>query len=569
MSYLNTPRLVFAGQFMAAPSTVNNDPEHFDTDAFQDSYQLPQTATSPNGWWNPGGNAHWKFIGCAVTAVYYRDGSSCTDASADPIVGAPVNDPSLNIAGKIVDLDPEQQNVSEIWGFQVALGTSGTGLGFSSTYRVAPFADLWFARCPSARFDTAASAFFQSVLESITWAGAGTSRFLKELSQDGTPERLSIRFNVDGYDSTPGQLVGRLVGSIGLYQEGEPRRFVAARALTVAAANYNAAYAQVDGPTLTVDLGNSLQTQSPGGPFIEQGAISVALLPPGKQPVVLGTVVPKDPWFAQTAGIASFTLDADAQTMAASTPIGVLVPGAQGQPPQTVLSESSDGTWLRADDYVFRLSPGYRARSKFYARAFGAPIPGAAINLGYNASNMAMQATQGPIPGPQIVGEPTAALVFPALLITGNDGTADLTLQAGNPGNPRSYIDGQLYGVAYALDPATPPANAIQNASLILSALVWTLYDPPAHPTWVDDVLPIFQQYADLYPVMKKFVDLSSYDDVVAKRSAIKHVFNLPITSAGYMPVTRDLSDAKRLMILRWLDEPLYARPETPLATWA
>jgi hypothetical protein len=551
---------------MAAPSTVNNDPEHFNTDAFQDSYQLPQTDTSPNGWWNPGGNAYWQFGGCTVTAVYYRDGSSCTDASADPIVGAPVNDSSLNISGKIVDLDPEQQNVSEIWGFQVELGQPGSGLGFSSTFAVAPFADLWFARCPSAQADTAASAFFQSVLESITWTGAGTSRFLKELYQDGTPARLSIRFNVDGYQQVP-SLQGRLVGSIGLYHAGEPRRFVASRALAPASQNYNPAYAQVDRETLAVDLGNSLQTQSPGGPFIEQGPISVALLPPGEQPVVLGTVVPKDPWFVQTAGIASFRLDAHSQKMAASTPIGVLIPGAQGQPPQTVLSESPDGTWLRADDYVFRLSPGYRARPKFYARAFGAPMAGAVINLGYNASNMAMQTDQGPIPGPSIVGEPTSALVFPKLLITDNDGTAELTLQAGNPGNPRTYIDGQLYGVAYALDPATPPANAIQNASLILSALIWTLYDPPAHPTWVDDVLPIFQQYADLYPVMKNFVDLSSYDDVVAKRSIIKHVFNLPITSAGYMPVTRDLSDAKRLMILRWLDNPLYTHPDTPLTT--
>jgi hypothetical protein len=31
MSYLGLPRLTFAGQFQADPSTVNNDPEHFDS----------------------------------------------------------------------------------------------------------------------------------------------------------------------------------------------------------------------------------------------------------------------------------------------------------------------------------------------------------------------------------------------------------------------------------------------------------------------------------------------------------------------------------------------------------
>jgi hypothetical protein len=92
--------------------------------------------------------------------------------------------------------------------------------------------------------------------------------------------------------------------------------------------------------------------------------------------------------------------------------------------------------------------------------------------------------------------------------------------------------------------------------------LLWTKYDIPPIPTWVDDVRPIFQQFADLYPVMKPIVDLSSYDDVVAKRAKIKYVFNLPITNPGYMPVTRDLSDAKRLMILKWLDNPLYADPD-------
>jgi hypothetical protein len=564
MSYLNTPRLVFAGRFLAAPSTVNNDPEHFDTAAFQSNYQLPGTPTSPNGWWNPGGDAAWQFVGCVVKAVYYRDGTSCDDPAVDPIVGALINDLSLNIAGKIVDLDPEQQNVSEIWGFRVELGKQGSDMGFSGNFTVAPFADLWFSRCPSASQDTAASAFFQSVLEPIQWNGAGSSRFLKELSGSGTPSTLSIRFNVDGYQGVP-SLMGRLVGSIGPYKDGEARRFVASRALAPASSSNFPAYAQVDSDVLSIDLGNSLQIKSPGGPFLQQGPMTVALLPPGRDPIELGTVDPKDPWFEKTAGIASFRLTADAQNLAASTPIGVTIPGASGQVAQTILSEPDDGAWVRADDYVFRLNPGYRAKSKFYARAFGQPIDQAIINLGFNASNMAMQTDQGPIPGPSIVGEPERALVFPKLIVTGRDGTAELTLQAGDPGLPRSYIDGQLYGISYALDPASPPANAIQNASTILTALVWSLYEPPARPTWLDDVLPIFQQYANLYPVMKQYVDLSSYDDVVAKRALIKQVFNLPITSARYMPVTRDLSDAKRLMILRWLDNPLYEHPESPL----
>ena len=38
MSYLNVPRLVFSGKFMTDPSTVNNVPDHYDTDAFTPNY---------------------------------------------------------------------------------------------------------------------------------------------------------------------------------------------------------------------------------------------------------------------------------------------------------------------------------------------------------------------------------------------------------------------------------------------------------------------------------------------------------------------------------------------------
>jgi len=41
MSYLNPLRLHFAGRFQANPSTVNNDPQHFDNATFTANDQLP------------------------------------------------------------------------------------------------------------------------------------------------------------------------------------------------------------------------------------------------------------------------------------------------------------------------------------------------------------------------------------------------------------------------------------------------------------------------------------------------------------------------------------------------
>ncbi|MBI3728872.1 MAG: hypothetical protein HY254_11145 [Burkholderiales bacterium] len=78
MSYLSLPRLVFAGQFQADVSTINNDPEHFDTARFRSNYQMPDPGAT-NGWWNPNGTGSWR------TNVVYRDGSTCSYPSLDPI----------------------------------------------------------------------------------------------------------------------------------------------------------------------------------------------------------------------------------------------------------------------------------------------------------------------------------------------------------------------------------------------------------------------------------------------------------------------------------------------------
>ena len=67
-------------------------------------------------------------------------------------------------------------------------------------------------------------------------------------------------------------------------------------------------------------------------------------------------------------------------------------------------------------------------------------------------------------------------------------------------------------------------------------------------------VAPILTQYQQLYSVMQNFVDLGSYASVVAAKSQMKDVFSRPETDPRYMPVTRDLSPAKRKMIMQWLD---------------
>jgi ferritin-like protein len=579
MSYLQTPRLHFAGKFQADPSTINNDPEHFDTSKFQSNYNLPGPGAS-NGWWNPGGTAAWRFFGCTVKQVVYKDGTVCDDPAIDPVVGSPVSSGHGRTEGKLVDLDPEQQMVSEIWGFQAVLGGSGSGFSIRGDFDVAAFGDIW-TRFPEGQPDSFFGAFYQSVLKNLDWTNHTASRFLKELDQlspaDKAGRKLSIKFNVDGYndDRTSTTFTfGRVVGSIGLYSPDEPLHFLAARALpgvpsqiqgvTTGPVTMGTAYAMIDGDSLLLDLGNSIPTQAAGGPIVTgMGKLYAAALPANGTPVLLGEIEYQTPdWYSQTSGIVRLELTKDQLKAAQSSSLAIAASSILQQPPalasQPLLAEASNGAFLRADQFVFRLNPGDAATIKLYATTFGQRSPNQQISLGYDPTVMQGQVTQGPLSGPPHVGTPESALQFAKSITTGADGTAELQLKAGDPGNPRVYIDGQVYGVTYQLGNTPPPTGSVQNGSQFLSVLVFSGYQVPAEPNWMEHVRPIFQQYADLYPVMRPIVDLANFGSVISRRAILKNVFDAPVTDPNYMPVTRDLSEGKRSMIRKWLDNPVY-----------
>lgn len=565
MSYLQSPRLQFSGKFQADPSTVNNDPQHFNTDQFQTSYDIPGPGAS-NGWWNPHGTGAWRFYNCSVKRVYYLDGTFCDDPAEDPVVGLAVTGADGRAEGKIVDLDPEQQMVSELWGFQVIVGEDNK-TGFRGDFKEAPFGDIW-VRYPPGQPDSFFGAYYQSVLNITKWANLGESRFLKELAsvtpKGVIPEKLSIKFNVDGFQDNSSQedfTLGRVVGTIGQQGVQEPDYFTAGRMLSAvpgAGFNLNTAYCIVDNNVLNIDLGNSCPTKSVGGPVADNGKLYLGVTPSNGTPVSLGEIRYLDPaWYTLTGGIVSITLSAEQATLVAFNPLAVFA-GFPGPLTPMVLSENSAGTFLRADKFVFRMNPGEKQVTKFYATAFGKPLPNAPITLIYDPTTIEGQIKQGPVSGPTNVGQPQSAFTFPLTVTTGADGTVELPLTAANPGNPRRYIDGQVYGVAYQLGTTPPIVGAIQNGNQLLNALIYTEYEIPDEPNWVEHVQPIFQQYADLYPVMKPIVDLSDYAQVRQRINILKNVFHTPITSPNYMPVTRDLSGGKLHMIRKWLDNPVY-----------
>lgn len=580
MSYLAWPRLHFSGLFQADPSTVNNDPTHYDEANFQPSYQKRREGNQPNGWWNPDGSGSFRLVGCRVQRAIRLDGSVCRSAHDDPVVGMWIRDADERVAGKLVDLDPEQQMVSQIWGMIVRLhdpdaGETGTEL-FRGDYVVAPFADLW-QRTPGRGAGTLGCQY-QSQLVNVAWGGdLRGSRFLEELRQAAPDGRLSIKFNVDGYNlnwNSASFTLGRLTGTIGPAAPEEPVHFVLGRQLLAtpdASGDYSEYFAPAEvnrqRTRVTLDLGNSLPTQTAGGPMTPLGTLDVAIVTPGRT-YSLGQVSYQNPeWYTGAAGVQDFPVGRDLTPEEAdaldSHPLAVRV--LDGGAERVLIQEHATGLYLRADQFVYRMSPGDTADVALYVTRFGKPVEEPdAPRITFDFDTSGLQPTPG-LP----VGTPTSALRFDRHRPAGAGGRVSLRLTASRPGNPRGYIDGQVYGVRYSLA-GLPDASYPYNPSNFISVLVWDEYTYQGEPNWTEHVHPLLQQYADLYPVMLHVLNLGDYDSVVANRKILKLVFSADVGDPNYMPVTRDLSPAKQAMLLRWLNgtggpdgRPLRTAPET------
>src|SRR4051794_22704223 len=185
---LDLPRLVFSGDFQAEVSTVNNDVRHYDAATFQPRFQHVQTGPSSDGWWNPSGSGVFRLLDCPVRTVVYRDGSSESRVD-EPESALRVTGAAARVSGKIVDLDPQWQLASEIWGLGVRVEDADGGTVFEGEFEPAPFRDIAFGRqAPPVPNGQSASAVYTSRLVTVR-SGPG------RVDRGGGLDRNSTRLN--------------------------------------------------------------------------------------------------------------------------------------------------------------------------------------------------------------------------------------------------------------------------------------------------------------------------------------------------------------------------------------
>ncbi|MET9690265.1 ferritin-like protein [Streptomyces sp. NPDC006514] len=543
MSYLGFPRLNFTGVFQSDVATANNAPPYYDNSLFEPRMQwLMRFPEDIFGLWNPGGTNAMRLTDVKVTSGLLPDGTLVTDPGRDRAVGGRLMDDDLRANGKFVDLDPADQTVPEIWGLRPRLVDAKGRELLRGDYLPTAVEDLWMRSRTPPEVMPDPSGTYQTVLSGLEWADADSPllRALRERTDDGL---LSIKFTLDSVDlgvaGWSGNVsYGRIVGAIGPYRSGEPKRFLAGRRLrrTGDAGSFNHAPCRIDeeSGTAFLDLANSIATTKANGPLVDTGELSLAVLDDAGKAAVLAPLkgVGKD-FYEHAAGIATVRLSPEQLKTVARRPIAVVEATEGGAAPAVVLSENADATWIHADQTVHRLYPGVDGASTgsatLYATQYGAPAAGRRLFI-------------SPV-------EDTKAVAVPTEVVTGNDGRAEVKFTGKDPANARKDIDGVVAMVAYGSThrPGEPEG--------LFHLRVFDAYKPPARPTWVRDVQPIFQQYANLFPVMRDILDLGNYNHVLRHSTYIKRTMLAPLESPNHMPVSRDLSLGKRDMIVSWLNQ--------------
>ena len=226
-----------------------------------------------------------------------------------------------------------------------------------------------------------------------------------------------------------------------------------------------------------------------------------------------------------------------------------------------ILAEESPYFIRPADYYVGRLSSGDSSEKTFYVTHFG--VPADEVEVQVQISNDNALPANGVVPYESSKTTNSSGYVSFDFSISG---TIPYPRRYTDPpcevedGDTRRWlpIDGQVYYFEYTVC----PSSVCQPFETTYAPVFLAFSDVTAQPpyNWVDHIEPILSQYAQLVPIMGRILNMGSYEEVIHYKELMILSLTRPFEDAAYMPTTRDLSPAKRQMILEWLsyDVPQY-----------
>ena len=649
MSYLNQPGIFFSGKFRGDPSTVNNTPDNFNPNNLFPPDNGKEIGNNIQLYWNPDGAGVFE-LDCTITKVVDENGKPMPKS---PLLGQPLTSASHESrlhSAKLVDLDPMQQNVTELWGLQVQFDVGekvgGIKLSLVGDFTATAYANAWI-QVVGGRGSYAGSAQYQSVLTntdpelSISFVVRSHNatplnylinetnlKAMNTAKPKSVPESVTNKLTIlEHYNQsaegqgTPGQIPttkyfeklvnallgcsdastyletiksssvqpyilptdfhftwGQVFGVIGPHKANEPNFFTADRMMTPPCvtsdtATYAAYFAPftVTSNSVIVNLGNSLPSTQPASKthsYVKklgelflcyfEGSISLA------HAMTIGEIKNYSDidFYLKDAGLVTILVDSTVMAEIEKNPLGI-ISNVNGKK-TILLQENVKGLYLRADQFVFRMNPGVAEGKpesgtqtfKIYATQWGQPLKAAKIKLTLKTAAQAEAYTNatlgtGGTTGLVNISKPQSALTF-NVTCTDDNGVATATLTATDPGNPRGYIDGQIYFLNYGFSDSDQSEGYIQSPDDVISVHVYTQQPNIADITWENFVKGTLGQYAKLYPVMA-FLDLGNEQSVITHAQEIYDAISREITNAALMPVTRDLSASRLELLKTWL----------------
>lgn len=489
-------------------------------------------------------------------------------SSTDTLNGSSIEGNSSTVNGKMVDLDPDMQGLSQLFGVYINIKSESGEDHISGQILPCAFRDMWNAYPDNPdrlgqygavyesvlkldKFCAEKSQFLLACEEYITLSKGAVDRYGVQRFPNGA---VSVRLRVTHYNSdrdSQNYRYGDVLGCIEPWIVGEPDTFNSGRCMRSVTDLSAPAYFHLQenngNHSIHVDYCNSLQFKK-GGEYINIGTLGLYAFPEGYNPgdfsgIELLGQIGYDTEEAQLGGLVTDIEIGDGKLeLIKSSPLGLI---ATKDGIQTVLVvEDNTGYFVKADLTFMRLNFREDDITNLYVTRFGERI----------ASQPIIVKLPSVKPGILINGETPKNDSFQTQIVTNENGVASLGICGGDTGNPRGFIDGQVFGITYFI-PEFQEVGHDKYPSDMVHAKVYDRFEAPEKPSWIGDILPIFKQYANLYPSMDRVVKLDDFGSVLSRREALKRAFSVDEDDPHYMPVTRDLSKSKRDMIVKWLSD--------------
>jgi hypothetical protein len=581
-----------AGAFFTDPSTVNNDPTHYDP-----------TCTNPSPWQEPNGQHRFQLRDCSVMSVMGPTGP----ASSDPLVGASVTCIEPFGAARLVDLDVYQQGVPTIFGMNVQI-TLPDGTFVKGAMDAATLNGLWFnAVLPTRDWggdygmdsyggDMNACGYFVTVIrvKPADWTNT-SSPMLQQLKSSTITDAngnymISFKFVTDAYENVPQNAkyrLGRIIGAFGPLKVNEPlynagKRWMQPRPFADTDPwfypSFNPCIYTVDTTRnkLVIDLSNSICRQSAGGPPVDLGTLNAVVTYNGTE-TQIGTVDYSDFCYNNNAHIAEIDISPAIISLIQQGGVS-LVTSRNDIGNQSVLFEQNTSVPV---EYAVEVrpvrmpgAPGTTATTKVYVSKGGVPVVGKQMSL-------AIESVHGNTPGATVAptnpGNTNDNALTAAISTTDANGYATITLTIANdPGQRTPWLDGQLYFVI-VYDPNHPDPYWLKNAPIqehLVSVITFSDYPVNKTPQW-QEIQNMMMPYVKLYPSMKAQIDLTDlhtftifsmnppWDRVYGPTTppgplgitagAIPYYMSRDFNDPRFMPISRDLSPNKILTLMYYV----------------